>query len=77
MAEEAEAAWHRISAQEAWLRAATYDALSGPKSQVRFTQEEGSDWHCDPRSPSTRAQRVFDWLGELLDRPGPDPAGTW
>jgi hypothetical protein len=49
-----------------------YDALSGSKALARFTEEEGSDWHCEPRSPAIRDQRVFDWLDEVLDRPGRD-----
>lgn len=43
-----------------------HDALHGPKTLVRFTEEEGSDWHCEPRSPVIRDQRVFDWLDETL-----------
>ena len=43
-----------------------YEALPGPKELVRFTAEEGSDWHCEPRSPGIRDQRVFDWLDETL-----------
>lgn len=43
-----------------------YEALPGPKQIVRFTAEEGSDWHCEPRSPGIRDQRVFDWLDEAL-----------
>ena len=50
-----------------------YDALPGAKTLVRFTEEEGSDWHCEPRSPVIRDQRVFDWLDETL-QVKPDPA---
>ena len=49
-----------------------YDALPGAKTLVRFTEEEGSDWHCEPRSPVIRDQRVFDWLDETL-QVKPDP----
>lgn len=45
-----------------------YDALRSPKARVRFTAEEGSDWHCEPRSPALRDQRVFDWLDDTLGR---------
>jgi hypothetical protein len=45
-----------------------HDALPGPKAIVRFPAEEGSDWHCEPRSPGIRDQRVFDWLDETLRR---------
>lgn len=50
-----------------------YEALPGPKAIVRFPAEEGSDWHCEPRSPGIRDQRVFDWLDETLGR---SAAGT-
>jgi hypothetical protein len=43
-----------------------YEALPGPKAIARFTAEEGSDSHCEPRSPGIRDQRVFDWLAETL-----------
>ena len=43
-----------------------YEALPGPKELARFTAEEGSDWHCEPRSPAIRDQRVFDWLDATL-----------
>ncbi|HEY2162047.1 MAG TPA: hypothetical protein VGH24_12130 [Solirubrobacteraceae bacterium] len=45
-----------------------YDALPGPKAIARFPAEEGSDWHCEPRSPGIRDQRVFDWLDETVGR---------
>ena len=45
-----------------------YAALPGPKAIVRFPAGEGSDWHCEPRSPGIRDQRVFDWLDETLGR---------
>ena len=45
-----------------------YEALPGPKQIVRFTSEEGSDAHCEPRSPGIRDQRVFDWLDATLGR---------
>ena len=45
-----------------------YETLPGPKEIVRFSAEEGADWHCEPRSPGIRDQRVFDWLDETLGR---------
>ena len=45
-----------------------YQALPGPKQIVRFTAEEGSDSHCEPRSPGIRDQRVFDRLYGTLGR---------
>ncbi len=43
-----------------------YEALPGPKALIRFPAEEGSDQHCEPRSPAIRNQRIFDWLDETL-----------
>ncbi|HZD66832.1 MAG TPA: hypothetical protein VE152_12100, partial [Acidimicrobiales bacterium] len=43
-----------------------YDALPGPKALAAFPASEGSDGHCEPRSPAIRNQRVFDWLDETL-----------
>jgi hypothetical protein len=45
-----------------------YDALSCPKSLVRFTAAEGADLHCEPKAPGLRAQRIFDWLDATLNR---------
>jgi hypothetical protein len=45
-----------------------YEALPEPKELTRFTSEEGSDWHCEPRSPAIRDQRIFDWLDATLGR---------
>lgn len=43
-----------------------YDALTAPKTLVRFTVEEGADLHCEPKAPGLRDLRVFDWLDETL-----------
>ena len=43
-----------------------YDLLPGPKALVKFTAAEGADLHCEPKSPSLRAQRMFDWLDPTL-----------
>src|SRR4051812_16163188 len=43
-----------------------YDALTGPKALVRFTEAEGADLHCEPKTPALRAQRIFDWLDATL-----------
>ncbi len=45
-----------------------YDALRGPKELVRFTTDEGADWHCEPMALGLRDQRVFDWLDKTIDR---------
>jgi hypothetical protein len=46
-----------------------YDALTGPKTLVRFTVAEGGDLHCEPKTPALRAQRIFDWLDATLGLP--------
>jgi len=43
-----------------------YDALSGPKTLLKFTAAEGADLHCEPKAPGLRAQRIFDWLDQTL-----------
>jgi hypothetical protein len=44
------------------------DMLGGLATRMRFTAEEGADGHCEPRAPTLRAQRIFDWLDEQLAR---------
>lgn len=36
---------------------------------MQFTAAEGADGHCEPRAPTLRAQRIFDWLDGVLTRP--------
>lgn len=43
-----------------------YEALDCPKTIVRFTAEEGANWHCQPMARGLYDQRVFDWLDPLL-----------
>jgi pimeloyl-ACP methyl ester carboxylesterase len=43
-----------------------YDALSCPKTLVRFTADEGAGGHCESWNRSLLSQRVFDWLDEVL-----------
>ncbi len=43
-----------------------YDALVCPKTIVRFTAEEGANWHCEPKARSLYDQRMFDWLAKTL-----------
>jgi pimeloyl-ACP methyl ester carboxylesterase len=45
---------------------ALYDLLRCPKKILRFTTEEGADWHCEPAGLGLRAQRIFDWFDEIL-----------
>jgi hypothetical protein len=42
------------------------DMVGATATQIRFTAEEGGDGHCEPRAPTLRAQRIFDWLDEQL-----------
>jgi hypothetical protein len=43
-----------------------YDALACPKTIVRFTREEGANWHCEPKARSLYDQRMFDWLATVM-----------
>jgi len=43
-----------------------YDALVCPKTIVRFTAEEGANWHCEPKGRSLYDQRMFDWLATVM-----------
>ncbi|MFD4728963.1 alpha/beta hydrolase family protein [Streptomyces seoulensis] len=47
-----------------------YDALSGPKELVRFTEEEGAHLHCEPMGRALFEERVFDWLDARLATAG-------
>ena len=42
-----------------------YEALACPKTIVRFTREEGANWHCEPKARSLFDQRMFDWLAPV------------
>jgi alpha-beta hydrolase superfamily lysophospholipase len=48
--------------QSAQLR----DALSAPATLVRFTAEEGANWHCEPKARGLYDQRMFDWLATVM-----------
>lgn len=43
-----------------------YEALTCPKTIVRFTAAEGAQGHCEGWNRSRFDQRVFDWLDEVL-----------
>lgn len=43
-----------------------FDALKSPKTIVRFTREEGANWHCEPKARSLYDQRMFDWLATVM-----------
>ena len=43
------------------------DALTSPKSYIRFTEEEGAEEHCQGGAPALSNQRIFDWLDKTLN----------
>jgi len=43
-----------------------YEALNCPKTIVRFTAEEGANWHCQPKARGLYDQRMFDWLASVM-----------
>jgi hypothetical protein len=45
-----------------------YDALVCPKTLVRFTAEEGANWHCEPKARALYDQRLFDWLATAMPK---------
>ncbi len=44
-----------------------YDALTSPKSYIKFTEEEGAEEHCQSGAPALSNQRIFDWLDKTLN----------
>ena len=43
-----------------------YDALTCPKTLVRFTAADGADDHCEGSARSVYFQRAYDWLDNVL-----------
>lgn len=43
-----------------------YDALTCPKSFLRFSAEEGAGEHCHVGAHTLFHQRAFDWLDDVL-----------
>ena len=43
-----------------------YDALECPKTIVKFTADEGANWHCEPKARSLYDQRMLDWLSTVM-----------
>ncbi len=43
-----------------------YDGLVCPRTIVRFTREEGANWHCEPKARVLYDQRMFDWLATVM-----------
>jgi hypothetical protein len=45
---------------------ALFEALPGPKELLRFTREDGANWHCEPVAQALRDERVFNWLQDTF-----------
>jgi pimeloyl-ACP methyl ester carboxylesterase len=45
-----------------------YDALTCPKSYIRFTEQEGAEEHCQCGAPVLSNQRIFDWLDQTFQK---------
>jgi pimeloyl-ACP methyl ester carboxylesterase len=45
-----------------------YDALTSPKSYIRFTEQEGAEEHCQCGAPALSNQRIFDWLDQTFQK---------
>lgn len=43
-----------------------YNALRCPKTIVRFTEDEGANWHCEPKARALYDQRMFNWLATVM-----------
>ncbi|NDH19569.1 MAG: dipeptidyl aminopeptidase, partial [Actinobacteria bacterium] len=44
-----------------------FDLVGSPvKELMSFTAKEGGNWHCEPKAPQLRAQRIFDWLAKVV-----------
>ena len=43
-----------------------YDALSAPKTLVRFTKEDGAENHCQSGALAYKDEVVFNWLDDIL-----------
>ena len=43
-----------------------HEALACPTTIVRFTTDEGADWHCEPKARGLYDQRMFDWLATVM-----------
>jgi pimeloyl-ACP methyl ester carboxylesterase len=48
-----------------------HEALSCPKTLLRFAAAEGAGDHCEMRNRTLLDQRVFDWLDDILSTPRP------
>jgi pimeloyl-ACP methyl ester carboxylesterase len=44
-----------------------YDALTSPKSYIKFTEQQGAEEHCQAGAPALSNQRIFDWLDKTLN----------
>lgn len=47
-----------------------FDMLECPKTYIEFSAEDGAAGHCEATARQVFAQRAFDWLDEILNKPG-------
>jgi hypothetical protein len=52
-----------------------YDKLGVAKVLLRFTADEGANWHCEPMGLGVRSERIFDWLDDTVP-PDDQPSST-
>ena len=45
-----------------------YDALTSPKKYILFTEQEGTEEHCQTGAPALSNQLIFDWLDETFQK---------
>jgi hypothetical protein len=43
-----------------------FEKLPGEKALVPFTRAEGANFHCEPMGAGIRAERLFDWLDDVV-----------
>jgi hypothetical protein len=43
-----------------------FEALTCPKKNILFTEEEGAEEHCQCGALALSNQRIFDWLDDIV-----------
>lgn len=43
-----------------------YDMIKAPKEIIRFTAQEGANYHCEPKAKMLWEQRLFDSIDEII-----------
>ena len=43
-----------------------YDALTGQKQLLEFTERDGANWHCEPLGRQLTNKQAVDWLADRL-----------